>query len=200
MPTFFCFPYATSSSMLTSGTTSGTFPSLYQPSSSKTPPGLLPSAHTSGGWRVEFRLSHRARLVGKRCAATGGPQLALLFHMLQGSLLKIDLQDLLPDLTFQLRDPRLLRPFLAHAGKRPLPKLVPIAAPAAQLLPAHFQAARHQACRLTRAQSLHRIQLELLGELPSRPHPSFPFRCILGLNWLSQNRGPLHPDGPQKWC
>src|ERR1039458_3870739 len=21
---------------------------------------------------------------------------------------------------------------------------------------------------------------------------SFPFRCILGLNWLSQNRGPLH--------
>jgi hypothetical protein len=38
---------------------------------------------------------------------------------------------------------------------------------------------------------LHRIQFELLGELPSRPHPSFPFRCILGLNWLSQNRGPL---------
>jgi hypothetical protein len=38
---------------------------------------------------------------------------------------------------------------------------------------------------------LYRIQFELLGELPSKPHPSFPFRCILGLNWLSQNRGPL---------
>jgi len=31
---------------------------------------------TSGGWRVEFRRSLRARLVGKRCAATRGPQLA----------------------------------------------------------------------------------------------------------------------------
>jgi len=41
---------------------------------------------------------------------------------------------------------------------------------------------------------LYRIQFELLGELPSRLHPSFPFRCILGLNWLSQNRGPLQFD------
>ena len=75
---------------------------------------------------MEFRLSFRARPGRKRCAAIRGPQLALLFDMLQGSLQKIDFQDLLPDLTFQLRDPRLLRSFLAHAGKRPLPKLIVI--------------------------------------------------------------------------
>src|ERR1019366_337579 len=102
----------------------------------------------------------------------------------------------LPYLPFHLRDPRLLRPFLPHPGKRPLPKLIYIAAPAVEFLAAHFQAARHQTRWLTRPQSLHRIQFELLGELPSRPHPSFPFRCILGLNWLSQNRGPLHIDPP----
>src|ERR1039457_591250 len=112
--------------------------------------------------------------------------------MLQGSLQKIDFQDLLPDLTFQLRDPRFLRPFLPHAGKRPLPKLLDIAAPAIQFLAAHFQTAGHQARWLSRTQPLHCIQFELLAELPSRPHPSFPFRCILGLNWLSQIRGPLH--------
>src|SRR5437660_12135825 len=82
----------------------------------------LPSAYTCGAWRVEFRCSLRARFVGKRCAATDGPQLALLFYMLQGSLQKIDFQDLLPDLTFQLRDSRLLRPFLAYAGKTPAPQ------------------------------------------------------------------------------
>jgi len=114
--------------------------------------------------------------------------------MLQGSLQKIDFQDLLPNLTFQLRDPRLLRPFLTHTGKRPLPKLIHIAAPAVQLLAVHFQTARHYPRRLTRAHSLQRIEFELLAELPSRPHPSFPFRCILGLNWLSQNRGPLHGE------
>src|SRR5205807_9098578 len=107
------------------------------------PPVCLPSAYTCGAWRVEFRCSLRARFVGRRCAATDDPQLALLFYMLQGSLQKIDFQDLLPDLTFQLRDSRLLRPFLAYAGKRPLPKLIDIAAPAVQFLAAHFQAARH---------------------------------------------------------
>jgi hypothetical protein len=52
------------------------------------------------GWQFAFRLSLRARSVGKRRAAIRGPQLALWFHMLQGSLQKIDFQDLLPDLTF----------------------------------------------------------------------------------------------------
>jgi hypothetical protein len=88
--------------------------------------------------------------------------------MLQGSLQKIDLQNLLPDRAFQLCDPRLLRPLLTHAGKRPLPKLIDIAAPAVQFLTVHFQTARHYPRWLARTQSLYRIQFELLAELPSR--------------------------------
>ena len=53
-----------------------------------------------------------------------------------------------------------------------------IAAPGVQFLAAHFQTARHQARRLSRPQSLHRIQLELPGELPSRSCPVFPFAAF----------------------
>ena len=56
----------------------------------------------------------------------------------------------------------------------------------AALLPAMLQA---EGVALS---SLLNGDAHLSGDMdPSRSHPVSPFRCILGLNWLSQNRGPL---------
>src|SRR5437899_3988832 len=97
--------------------------------------------------------------------------------MLQGSLQKIDFQDLLPDLTFQLRDSRLLRPFLAYAGKRPLPKLIDIAAPAVQFLAAHLLRATKPAGSPARnrctAPSLNSLVNFLRDPIPISPFAAF---------------------------
>jgi len=94
-------------------------------------------------------------------------------HYKTGCAQKIDLQGLLTDLAFELGDPPLSPALLAVARKyvaRPLPNLTP---PAVQDIGIHFQRPRHLAYRTPAFQPLHRSQLELLREHPSRqPHDS----------------------------
>ena len=53
--------------------------------------------------------------------------------MLQGSLQKINLQRLLPDLALQLRHPIRLGPLVSRAQKRACPQLLRLVIPAVQL-------------------------------------------------------------------
>src|SRR5579884_1405318 len=92
----------------------------------------------------------------------------LLVDALQATLQKIDLQGLLADLAFQLRDPAIRPALLPVTRKRvawPLTELTP---PAVQHVGIHLQRSRGFRDRHPLLQAPHRGQLELLGERPSR--------------------------------
>src|SRR5262249_53165470 len=67
--------------------------------------------------------------VGKMRAVVQSPQQALFLDMLQGSLLKIDLDSLLTDLAFEFGDLGFLGPFLSGAAECPFPVLLQFPSP-----------------------------------------------------------------------
>src|SRR5450432_1920854 len=110
---------------------------------------------------------------GRRRISSQRLQHPLFLDALQAPLQKIDFQGLLADLAFEFRYAP-FGPALASVTRKhvawTLPDLTP---PAVQHVRVHFQRPRHLADGTPSLQPLHRSQLELLGEHPSRqPHDS----------------------------
>src|ERR1051326_1750948 len=108
--------------------------------------------------------------------------------MLQGSLYKIDLHGLLPDLALQLGHPALLRAFLPRTGEGTIAVIAQLPSPALQIAGVHFQGARHLAYTLSALDATDSRLFEFLAEFPASFHsPVFPFNDFQGLTGCLKN-------------